>query len=175
MSTPDTWRLRGLMGIFYGDLDIWDDTAWSYKTEPNCAPGGPTSGCLLTVQSWPGAPAYIYGDRPSVGFFDDFKRVVKQRAAYVSSSFDIIPNTLTISGGIRYFDMYDSETGGDVGSFYCKIFSASQLADVPIVDGNYGALRVSTGSLTDRLRLMAPISTTRFTRWCRPAISAAAI
>jgi outer membrane receptor protein involved in Fe transport len=137
LSTPDSWRLRGLMGIFYGDLNIWDDTAWSYKTVPNCAPGGPTSNCFLTVQSWPGAPAYIYGDRPSVGFFDDFKRVVKQRAAYVSSSFDIIPNTLTISGGIRYFDMYDSETGGDVGSFYCKIFSASQLADVPIVNGNY--------------------------------------
>jgi outer membrane receptor protein involved in Fe transport len=137
LSTPDTWRLRGLMGIFYGDLDIWDDTAWSYKTLPNCAPGGPTSNCFLTVQSWPGAPAYIYGDRPSVGFFDDFKRVVKQRAAYVSSSFDIIPNTLTISGGIRYFDMYDSETGGDVGSFYCKIFSSSQLQNYPTVNGSY--------------------------------------
>ncbi|MHB8814352.1 MAG: TonB-dependent receptor [Steroidobacteraceae bacterium] len=137
LSTPDSWRLRGLMGIFYGDLDIWDDTAWSYKTLANCAPGGPTSSCFLTIQSWPGAPAYIHGDRPSVGFFDDFKRVVKQRAAYLSSSFDIIPDTLTISAGIRYFDMYDSETGGDVGSFYCKIFSASQLAGVPIVNGNY--------------------------------------
>ena len=43
-----------------------------------------------------------------------------QKAAYVSASFDIVPKTLTITGGIRYFDMYDSEHGGDVGSFGCK-------------------------------------------------------
>ena len=136
LSTPDDWRLRGLVGIFYGDLDVWDDTAWMYKTLPNCAPGGPTSNCFLEVRPWPDVSSYVSGVRPAVGFFDDFKRVVKQRAAYVSSSFDIT-HALTISGGIRYFDMYDSENGGDVGSFYCKIFSPSQLQNVPVVNGNF--------------------------------------
>jgi outer membrane receptor protein involved in Fe transport len=137
LSTPDDWRLRGLLGLFYGNLDVWDDTAWTYKTLPNCAPGGATSNCFLTVQPWSDVPAFVSPTPPNVAFFDDFKRVVKQRAAYFSSSFDIIPHTLTLSGGIRYFDMYDSENGGDVGSFYCKIFSPSQLQNVPIVNGSY--------------------------------------
>lgn len=137
LSTPDTWRLRGTMGLFFGDLTIWDDTSWHYKTLPNCAPGGPTSNCFLPIQPWQDVPAFVAGVHKNTAFFDDFKRVVKQKAAYVSLSYDILPRKLTISGGIRYFDIDDSEIGGDVGSFYCKIFSPSQLQNVPIVNGNY--------------------------------------
>lgn len=139
LSTPSTWRLRGLLGLFYSDLNIWDDTSWHYKTLPDCAPGGPTSNCFLPIQPWSNVPAFVQGVHTGTAFFDDFKRVVKQRAAYLSMSYDIIPHKLTISGGIRYFDIYDSEIGGDVGSFYCKIFSPSQLQNVPIVNGNYAA------------------------------------
>lgn len=123
VSTPETWRLRGLVGLFYEDLNIADDTAWNYKTVPNCDPAGPTSNCFLPIQQFPDVPAVVPGLRPATSFFDDFERVVIQKAAFTSMDFDILPHVLTIAGGIRYFDLYDSEIGGDVGSFYCKMFT----------------------------------------------------
>lgn len=140
LSTPETWRLRGLVGLFYEDYKIYDDTEWMYKNVPNCAPGGPTSNCFLPIQPWPGNPANRTGLRnPHVGFFDDFQRTFIQKAAYTSISFDIVPHKLTITGGVRYFHMYNAELGGDVGSFFCKIFSPSELANMPIVNGGYAA------------------------------------
>ena len=124
ISTPETWRLRGVAGLFYEDYKVYDNTEWLYKSVPDCAPSGPTTNCFLPVQPWPGAPANQPGVRnSSTGFFDDFQRTFIQKAAYLSASFDIIPHKLTITGGIRYFDMYNSEHGGDVGSFGCKVFS----------------------------------------------------
>ena len=62
ISTPDNWRLRGLVGLFYEDYKIYDTTQWLYKSVPDCAPGGPTSNCFLPIQPWPGAPANQPGD-----------------------------------------------------------------------------------------------------------------
>jgi len=126
LSTPNDWRLRGLVGLFYEDYKIYDDTEWMYKSVPNCAPTGPTTNCFLPIQPWPGNPANRQGLRnPNTGFFDDFQRTFIQHAAYTSVSFDIIPQKLTITGGVRYFHMYNSELGGDVGSFFCKIFGTA--------------------------------------------------
>ena len=126
LSTPDDWRLRGLVGLFYEDYKIYDDTEWMYKSVPNCAPGGPTTNCFYPIQPWPGNPANRPGLRnPNTGFFDDFQRTFIQKAAYTSISFDVIPQKLTITGGVRYFDMYNSELGGDVGSFFCKEFGTA--------------------------------------------------
>lgn len=124
ISTPDDWRLRGLVGFFYEDYKIYDTTQWLYKSVPDCSPGGPTSNCFLPIQPWPGAPANQPGvHSASVGFFDDFVHTFTQKAVYASVSYDIIPHKLTITGGIRYFDMFNKELGGDVGSFGCKQFA----------------------------------------------------
>ena len=153
VSTPHTWRLRAIAGLFYSDLNIYDDTAWQYKTVPDCSPTGATSNCFLPIQPWPGAPAVIPGVRnASVAFMDDFTRVNIQKAAYFSSSFDIIPHKLTITGGIRYFDMYDSEIGGDVGSFGCKQFSATSYFGPCLTPGGTNfANQVHTGVETGHL------------------------
>jgi iron complex outermembrane recepter protein len=137
LSTPDDWRLRGLVGLFYEDYKIYDDTQWMYKSVPDCTPGGAQSNCFLPTQPWQDDPTNNPGLQPQDGFFDDFQRTFIQKAAYTSESFDIIPNKLTITGGIRYFHMYTSQLGGDVGSFYCKIFSASQLAGYPTLGAGY--------------------------------------
>ena len=125
LSTPDNWRLRGLVGLFYEDYKVYDDTQWMYKSVPDCSPTGPTSNCFLPIQPWPGNPTNNPGLQPQDGFFDDFQRTFIQKAAYTSVSFDIVPQKLTITGGVRYFQMYNSELGGDVGSFYCKIFGTA--------------------------------------------------
>ncbi|HJS91494.1 MAG TPA: TonB-dependent receptor [Steroidobacteraceae bacterium] len=120
VSTPSDWRLRGIAGLYWEDYKLYDDTEWLYKSVPQCAPGGPTVDCFLPIQPWQDGPANRPGLRnPNTGFFDDFQRTFIQKAAYLSADFDIIPHKLTITGGIRYFDMYNASYGGDVGSFYC--------------------------------------------------------
>jgi len=124
VSTPDDWRLRGLVGVFYENDKIYDVTNWMYRTVPQCSPTGLTSGCFLPIQARPGQSANQPGLRnATTAFFDDYIRTFTQKAAFFSTSFDIIPKVLTITGGIRYFDMYDAVRGGDVGSFGCKQFS----------------------------------------------------
>jgi iron complex outermembrane receptor protein len=135
LSTPGDWRLRGLVGIFYEDQKVYDDTEWLYKSVPECAAptaSNPNSNnnCYLPIQPWPG-PANRPGVRNSnTGFFDDFQRGYTQGAAFASIDFDIIPNTLTITGGTRYFDIRDYTSGGDVGSFYCKAFAPTNYFGV---------------------------------------------
>lgn len=124
LSTPADWRLRGIAGLFYENDQIDDVTNWLYRNVPQCSPTGPTSNCFLPIGPPPGESANQPGLRNSAtAFTDDQQRTFRQKAAYVSVSYDIIPKKLTITGGIRYFDMFDRLLGGDVGSFYCKQFS----------------------------------------------------
>jgi outer membrane receptor protein involved in Fe transport len=125
-STPDDLRIRGLLGLYYEKYSLNDDTEWHYRSMPVCSgatPGVTDTECYLLVQPWPGAPANNPNVRDStVGFFDDFKRGYKQKAAFLSVDFDIIPKVLTITGGTRYFRFEEFADGGDVGSFYCKFY-----------------------------------------------------
>jgi len=126
LSTPDDWRLRGVAGLYYEDEKIYDVTDWLYRTVPQCSPTGLTSGCFLPVGPRPGESANQPGLRNELtAFSDDYIRTFIQKAAYVSASYDILPKVLTVTGGIRYFDMYDAVVGGDFGSFGCKQFATT--------------------------------------------------
>jgi outer membrane receptor protein involved in Fe transport len=121
LSSPDDKRVRGSVGLYWEDYEILDQTQWSYVTVPTCSPTGPTTDCYLPLQPWPGSPAYT--PNPPTGFFDDVERGYKQMAEFASLDVDLIPKTLTLTGGIRHFKYDDRESGGDVGSFYCKQFA----------------------------------------------------
>jgi outer membrane receptor protein involved in Fe transport len=125
-STPNDWRLRGVAGLYYEDEKIYDVTDWDYRTVPECSPTGLTSNCFLPVGPRPGESANNPELRNGLtAFSDDYIRTFRQKAAYVSASYDILPKVLTLTGGIRYFDMYDAVTGGDFGSFGCKEFATT--------------------------------------------------
>jgi iron complex outermembrane receptor protein len=121
LSTPDDKRVRALAGVYWEDYQILDQTNWSYVTVPTCSPTGLNVNCYLPIKPWPGSPAFT--PNPPSGFFDDFERGYKQLAEFASVDIDLIPKTLTLTGGIRHFKYDDSEQGGDVGSFYCKQFT----------------------------------------------------
>jgi iron complex outermembrane recepter protein len=124
-STPDDWRVRGIGGLYWEEFKIYDDTEWTYKSVPTCSTTY-NANCFNNVQPWPGSTANDPNERnDSVGFFDDTTRTILQRAAFASGDFDIIPKTLTLTAGTRYYHFDESEEGGDVGSFYCKNFSAT--------------------------------------------------
>ncbi|HME40501.1 MAG TPA: TonB-dependent receptor [Steroidobacteraceae bacterium] len=122
LSTPDDKRIRGLVGVYWEKYNIVDQTHWRYVTVPNCSPTGLNADCYLPLQPWAGSPPYT--PNPPSGFFDDVERGYKQLAEFASLEFDVIPHALTVTGGIRHFKYDDKESGGDVGSFYCKVGGA---------------------------------------------------
>jgi iron complex outermembrane recepter protein len=110
-TTPDTWRLRAIGGLFYEQFKIYDDMNFNYKTIPSCTPtnlsaalaGGPV--CVANVTTAPGSTANDPGQRSdATAFGEDTQRGYDQFAAFVSFDFDIIPHVLTVTGGTRYYD-----------------------------------------------------------------------
>ena len=52
LSTPDDWRVRGIVGAFYEDNKLSDQTAWSYKSVPECT-ASLTVGCFTDLGTFP--------------------------------------------------------------------------------------------------------------------------
>jgi iron complex outermembrane recepter protein len=125
-STPDEWRVRGILGGFWEDNKLYDQTAWMYKELPPCTSSGPAgvdpgnTGCLSNVGTIPGTTVKypgVQGDHTS--FYQDQFREYKQLAFFASVDFDIIPKTLTVTGGTRWFRFDNSMAGSVLSSFGC--------------------------------------------------------
>src|SRR5437762_2939561 len=103
LSTPDDWRLRGIIGAFYEKVKIEDQLNWGYKTLPACT-DTVTTYCMTQVATAPGSTVTDPGIRnDSIAFFNDVTRGYNQTAFFTSVDFDIIPKVLTVTGGTRYF------------------------------------------------------------------------
>jgi outer membrane receptor protein involved in Fe transport len=120
VSSPDQYRIRGLLGVYWEDYTIEDSTFWKYVTVPVCSAVG-QSDCFLPIKPISQNPPF--NPIPPIGFFDNGVRTYKQLAEFASIDFDIIPHQLTLSGGVRHFKYDMSQTGGAVGAFYCKQFA----------------------------------------------------
>jgi iron complex outermembrane receptor protein len=119
LSTPDDLPLRGILGAFYEDLKIFDQTDWFYKTLPACTTVGQI-GCLTDI----GPPAGATSNNPATrsdndSFFEDVTRGYTQYAIFTSIDYDIIPKVLTITGGTRYFRFENTMKGSKNSSFGC--------------------------------------------------------
>jgi iron complex outermembrane recepter protein len=124
LATPDSWRLRGLVGAYYENFRIDDDMNFNYKSAPACSgtqlfastsPGGLP--CVADVM--PSASATlndpgVRGDQTAFG--EDTRRGYDQTAFFANVDFDIIPDKLTISGGTRYFNYREFEVGSQYGT-----------------------------------------------------------
>ena len=110
LSTPDDWRLRGIVGIFWENYAIHEQTDWLYKTAPGFTDIGPPPGAYANNP-------HIRNDNDS--FFDDILRGYHQRAAFTSIDFDIVPKTLIFTVGTRFYRFDNTEVGSAVGSFGC--------------------------------------------------------
>jgi outer membrane receptor protein involved in Fe transport len=125
LSTPDDWRIRGIVGAFFEQNKLFDQTDWSYKSIPACtsngAPGTPgNTGCLSNIGTNPLATTENPGvQNDNVAFFEDTQREVKQTAFFGSVDFDIIPKVLTVTAGARHYKFENSFTGSVTSSFSC--------------------------------------------------------
>jgi iron complex outermembrane recepter protein len=125
-STPDEWRLRGILGAFWEDNKLFDQTAWKYKELPPCTSSGTpgvdlgNTGCLSNVGTIPGTTVESPGVKDeNTSFYQDQVREYKQLAFFASVDFDLIPKTLTVTAGTRYFRFDNSMKGSVLASFGC--------------------------------------------------------
>ncbi|MHB8475296.1 MAG: TonB-dependent receptor [Steroidobacteraceae bacterium] len=125
LSTPDDWRIRGIVGAFYETNKLFDQTDWQYKTLPNCtsngAPGTPgNTECMSNVGTAPGTTVENPGvQNDNVAFFEDTTREVKQTAVFGSVDLDIIPKVLTVTAGTRHYNFDEYFKGSVSSSFGC--------------------------------------------------------
>jgi iron complex outermembrane recepter protein len=139
LSTDQSYRLRGLFGAFWEKFVIDDQMDFNYLSIPQCdsanlaaaqAPGGPV--CLSAIGPVPAA----FGARatdPSLrensntAFGEDAQRGYKQTAFFASIDFDLIPKTLTLTGGGRWYQYHEFEEGSE---FYNETHSAVAVANL---------------------------------------------
>jgi iron complex outermembrane receptor protein len=146
-STPDEWRLRGLVGAYWEKFDIKDDMNFLYKTLPSCTPtnlaayqaGGPV--CVGNVIPTPGYTVIDPSQRnDNVAFGEDMRRGYKQTAFFTSIDYDLIPKVLTITGGTRYFKYTETQVGSTYAtSTGCAGVPNGQCVATPLKEGNYDA------------------------------------
>jgi outer membrane receptor protein involved in Fe transport len=132
LSTPDEWRIRGLFGAYYEDFEIADNMNFLYKTIPSCTPqnlavalaGG--AACVGNVGPPPGTTASDPSVRnDNTAFGEDVHRGYKQTAFFGSADFDIIPKTLTVTLGTRWYHYTEFE----VGSKYTTPLGCTNVAN----------------------------------------------
>jgi outer membrane receptor protein involved in Fe transport len=124
VSTPEGKRIRAIVGAYYESFKIQDNQDWDYKTIPSCSQNltaaqiqAADTVCLGLVAPNPNATLNVPGPRgPNVAFGEDTQRGYKQYAAFGSVDFDIT-DTLTLTGGTRYYNYNEYETGSVYSSF----------------------------------------------------------
>ena len=119
LSTPDEWRLRGLLGFYQENFNIADDMNFLYKSIPACSEGNN----LAVAEA--GGPVCVGNVGPAdlpttidpsvrndnTAFGEDVHRGYSQYAVFTSIDFDIIPKVLTITGGTRWYHYNEYEIG----------------------------------------------------------------
>ncbi len=125
LSTPDNWRLRAIAGLYYEDNALYDQTGWHYKSIPACTSNGApgtagNTGCLSDVGTFTGTTVQNPGvQNDTTSFYQDQLRQTRQIAEYFSTSYDLLPHVLTLTGGLRHFMFLNSEAGSVLSSFGC--------------------------------------------------------
>ncbi len=129
LSTPDDWRLRGIIGAFWEEVRINENIDWFYKNDPSCS-STVTVNCFINVgPPPPGAPVTYPGvqvNNPNIrpdneSYFDDIIRTNRQTAFFGSADFEIVPKTLTLTVGTRYYRLNTTEVGFSGSSFNCFV------------------------------------------------------
>jgi outer membrane receptor protein involved in Fe transport len=127
LSTPDDWRARAIVGAYWEDNKLYDQTGWMYKSIPPCTSnatpgtaGNGNTGCLSNVGTFPATTVQNPGvQTDNTSFYQDQVRDTKQTALFASFDFDLIPKVLTITAGTRHFRFENSMAGSVLSSFGC--------------------------------------------------------
>jgi outer membrane receptor protein involved in Fe transport len=112
VSTPSDKRLRAIGGIFYEDFKIEDSANFIF--------GNGDAG-FFGQKPVPGTTQFDPRRRPDGNaFFNDITRGYKQQAVFGEVSYDILPERLTFTAGIRFYNMDTYEKGSANSGYGCR-------------------------------------------------------
>lgn len=120
VSTPAENRWRLIAGVFYDDyeLDTQDDFYYLATPDLGFAPNAPISDAFqVNPETRP----------PGVAFFNDIRRTEEQLAFFGEFGYDVVPNTLRASIGLRYYEIDSGYRGSS--NFADGIFQGSVNTD----------------------------------------------
>ena len=131
-STPDDWRIRAQAGAFYSSLELRELNDFNYPSNVFArGSDGLTTGFLpnfpLTNTSAPpgsinSASAGFFteaGPFPAITIFrNDILRTDEQLGFFGELTIDIVPELLTLTGGLRYYDIEVDLEGSANSSFF---------------------------------------------------------
>jgi outer membrane receptor protein involved in Fe transport len=112
VSTPDDTRLRAIGGLFWEDYRIQSSQNFLYAAPQAGFPG-------LTPQ--PGVEIFDPSTRvPGTAFLSDITRGYEQKAAFADVAFDLVPHSLTLSVGTRFFHFDNFDRGQSDSVYGCR-------------------------------------------------------
>ncbi len=128
-NTPAEKRLRATVGGFYSDLTLEERNDFTYPGSTLAdvfgqpVPGHPNNGF---APNFPFMTGFISDPGPfpaDVIFRNDIRRTDKQLGFFGEASFELVPDTLTLTFGTRYYDI-EVDFEGSANSSFCNSFQA---------------------------------------------------
>jgi outer membrane receptor protein involved in Fe transport len=114
VSSPDDQRLRAIGGIFWEDYQI--------QTSQNFLYADPQAG-FPALKPISGAGVDVFDPNPRVAgtaFLSDITRGYEQKAVFGEVAFDLIPHSLTLSAGTRFFRFDNFDSGQSDSVYGCR-------------------------------------------------------
>jgi iron complex outermembrane recepter protein len=112
LSTPDEARLRAIGGIFWEDYRIQTSQNFLYAAaQAGFPPLTPVSGTEVFDSS-----SRVAG----TAFLSDITRGYKQKAVFGEVAFDLIPHSLTLTVGTRFFRFDNYDRGQSDSVYGCR-------------------------------------------------------
>ncbi|GGE50391.1 TonB-dependent receptor [Marinicauda pacifica] len=138
--TPQTARLRATTGVFYSDTQLDERNDFTYFGSEAADPFGPF------VDNYPFQTGYRSDEGPfppAVIFRNDVRRTDEQLGVFGEVTYDLIPDTLSLIAGARYYDVEVDLKGSANSSFFNSGASVDQqafgtdISDLYNGDGEY--------------------------------------
>lgn len=124
-TTPRDKRVYGTAGVFFSDQELEERNDFIYAGSPLVSGRGPfaagnsTGGGFAVNFPAPGAVSTDPGPFPTgVIFRNDFTREDQTLGVFGEVTFEVVPETLAITAGLRYYDIRFSLDGSANGSFF---------------------------------------------------------
>jgi outer membrane receptor protein involved in Fe transport len=112
VSTPDDARVRAIGGIFWEDYKI--------QTSQNFLYADPQAG-FPSLTPIPGVEIFDDSTRAAgTAFLSDITRGYQQKAAFGEVAFDILPHSLTLTVGTRFFRFDNFDRGQSDSVYGCR-------------------------------------------------------
>ncbi|MEL7489845.1 MAG: TonB-dependent receptor [Pseudomonadota bacterium] len=153
-NTPREHRLRATFGAFYSDLELTERNDFTYPGALQIINADGSVGIGALPPNFPltngGATAGQINNETDFGFFsdpgpfpdavifrNDILRTDEQFGIFGEINFDLIPDTLTLTFGTRYFDV-DVDFEGSANSAFDRLFPATDANGAPVDAQQFG-------------------------------------